>query len=118
MTKALFAEFRAKPGSVVRVRELITELATAVRSEPGNLLFEAHQKTDDPAAFFVYEVYVDDDAFAAHLAEEHGRTFNDALRGLVIGDSSDLTWLTSLGSSTDLRPSSPRAGGPRTRGRG
>lgn len=101
MTKALFAEFRATPGNVARVGELITELAMAVRSEPGNLLFEAHQKADDPAAFFVYEVYVDDAAFTSHLAQAHGQIFNDALRGLVTGGGSDLTWLTSLGSSTD-----------------
>jgi hypothetical protein len=46
-------------------------------------------------------VYVDDAAFTSHLAQAHGRIFNDALRGLVTGGGSDLTWLTSLGSSTD-----------------
>ncbi len=93
MTKALYAEFQVIPGNEVRVRELITQLASRVREEPGNVLFEPHVLEADPNHYFVYEVYVDDAAFEAHLAADHGQVFNAELSPLVTGGASRLTLL-------------------------
>ncbi|HAM25255.1 MAG TPA: antibiotic biosynthesis monooxygenase [Microbacteriaceae bacterium] len=99
--KSLYAEFTALDGAADRVEELLLALANAVRQEPGNLVFDAYRKTDDPLAFFVYEIYADEDAFRAHLDQEHGRVFNEQLAGLVRGGRSQLTWLRPLAELDD-----------------
>ncbi len=92
----LYAEFTALSGQAEAVAELLATLVDAVRTEPGNIVFDAHRKTEDPDVFFVYEVYADRDAFDAHLASEHSATFNNALGPLVEGGGSTLTWLRPL----------------------
>ena len=92
-SKTLYAEFTARPGHEEEVERLVTGLAEKVRQEPGNVAFIAHRLVDDPAAFFVYEEYVDADAFAAHLGAEHGIAFNAELADHIVEPSSRLTWL-------------------------
>lgn len=94
--RILYAEFTALPGNEERVAGLVRALAEEVRTEPGNLVFATNQKRDNPAEFFVYEEYSDDDAFRAHIESEYGATFNKALVDLIEGDGSALTWLTAL----------------------
>mgnify|MGYP003611476095 FL=1 len=101
----LYAEFTAIPGAEARVAELLLGLTTNVRTEPGNLLFEPAQRRDDPAKFFVYEIYRDQAAFQAHVAAPYGKSFNDALVSLIVEDGSQLTFLRHLGEpATAARP--------------
>jgi quinol monooxygenase YgiN len=93
----LVAEFTALPGCEAEVESLLRDLATAVRSEPGCLVFDAYAMTDPPAVaeaeprgetgggtrFVVVEAYRDATAFAEHLAEPHGAVFNAALGPLI-----------------------------------
>ena len=94
--RILYAEFTAKPGNEDEVARLVRELADLVHQEPGNLVFAPSQKRSNPAEFFVYEEYVDSDAFKAHVAAEYGVTFNARLTELIVGDGSELTFLTAL----------------------
>lgn len=94
--KSLYAEFTALEGAADEVERLLATLADAVRREPGNVVFDAYRKSEDTHAFFVYEIYADEDAFRSHLGQEHGRVFNERLAGLVHGGRSTLTWLTPL----------------------
>lgn len=94
MTNSLYAEFHVIPGHEARVRDLVRQLSDDVRAEPGNITFEAFTLESDPCHYFVFEMYDDDAAFAAHLSQEHGRIFNAELTDLVVGGSSTLTWLT------------------------
>jgi quinol monooxygenase YgiN len=96
MSKALLAEFTVKPGSEARVAEMVTELAGQVRDEPGNVAFEVYTKAEDPRAYWIYEVYRDEDAFQAHLAAPYGEPFNAELTDLIEEDGSVLTFLTRL----------------------
>jgi quinol monooxygenase YgiN len=96
MTKALLAEFTVKPGSEARVAEMVTALAERVRDEPGNLAFEVYVKAEDPRAYWIYEVYRDEEAFQAHLAAPYGAPFNAELTDLIEEDGSVLTFLTKL----------------------
>ena len=96
MSKVLYAEFTARPGNEARVAELLTGLTANVRAEPGNLIFDAHQVAGSPARFFVYEVYADDDAFAAHLAAPYGGPFNAELNTLIVEPTSQLTFLEPI----------------------
>jgi quinol monooxygenase YgiN len=99
VTTSLYARIHALPGHEDAVAELLARLATAVRSEPGNLAFEPWQETGSDGAFFVYEVYEDEVAFATHLATAHCVAFNDALAEHVTGGASELTTLGKLTST-------------------
>lgn len=94
MQKILIAEFTVRPGGEARVAEMVRSLAEQVRNEPGNVLFEVHTQADDPRAYWVYEVYRDEEAFQAHLAAPYGARFNAELRELIEEDGSVLTFLT------------------------
>jgi len=96
MTISLYAEFTATPGNTERVSGLIAEFAATVRAEPGNLRFDAHSVASNPATFFVYELYRDQAAFDAHLAQPSGSAFNRALSALVEGGGSTLTMLSPI----------------------
>ena len=94
--RVLYAEFTALPGSIDVVVELLRGLTEHVRREPGNLVFAASQKRDNPAEFFVYEEYLDEDAFAAHVRADYGARFNESLTEHIVGDGSELTFLMPL----------------------
>ena len=94
-TIALYAEFSATPGNESTVQGLLGALAVEVRAEIGNLVFDPHL-LPAAAGFYVYEVYRNEAAFAAHLASDHCAAFNLALGPLVAGGGSRLTMLTPI----------------------
>jgi quinol monooxygenase YgiN len=101
----LYAEFTALAGREATVRQLISEYALVVRREPGNVAFEVFEKTGLPGRFFVFEKYLDDDAFSQHLEGAEGRVFNAALEPHIEGGRSRLTTLDPIGppeTPTDL----------------
>ncbi|GGL01924.1 hypothetical protein GCM10007382_22280 [Salinibacterium xinjiangense] len=98
MTKSLYAEFTALPGKEQRVSEILQILAAHVRREEGNVVFQPFTRATDPRRFFVFEEYVNDAAFDAHISAEYGARFNAELATLIEGTSSDLTWLASIDS--------------------
>jgi quinol monooxygenase YgiN len=92
----LYAEFTARAESAAVVKELIAEYAQSVRAEPGNLRFDIYRRQEEPARFFVFEVYRDRAAFDAHLGAEPGRAFNEVLAEHIEGAGSDLHFLTPV----------------------
>jgi len=90
---ALYAEFTSRPDRRAEVERLITGLADDVHREPGNLEFTVYQRADDPCRFFVFERYVDQSAFEAHLSAPYGAVFNAALGDLIVEDGSQLSFL-------------------------
>ncbi|WP_318199330.1 antibiotic biosynthesis monooxygenase family protein [Streptomyces sp. SCL15-4] len=93
MKKTLFAEFTAREGAEHEVSRLIRDYAAKVREEPGNLAFDVYTKASSPRAFWIFEVYEDEDAFQAHLRAPYGGPFNTALSPLIEEDASVLTFL-------------------------
>lgn len=89
----LYATFTATAGNAAAVAVLLGDYAETVRKEPGNVLFEASCKAEEPESFFVYEKYVDEAAFQAHLSAPYGAPFNAALAPLIIEPQSLLTHL-------------------------
>jgi len=67
----VIAIYRAKPDAAQSVAELLAEHAAASEREPGCRQFLAHQAAEDPARFFLYEVYDSEADFAAHRQSEH-----------------------------------------------
>jgi quinol monooxygenase YgiN len=92
----LYAEFTAKPGSESQVQMLISDLAGKVRREPGNTEFTVYRERDNPRKFFVFEEYLDDAGFEAHIDAEYGAVFNRRLGSLIEEGASQLTFLTSF----------------------
>ncbi|TVL92764.1 putative quinol monooxygenase [Streptomyces sp. SAJ15] len=93
MKKTLLAEFTAREGVHDEVARLIGDYALKVREEEGNLAFDVYTKTADPRAFWIFEVYRDEDAFQTHLKAPYGSPFNTALAPLIEEDASVLTFL-------------------------
>jgi quinol monooxygenase YgiN len=91
--KTLFAEFTAREGAEGEVARLLREYAEKVREEEGNLVFDVYTKASHPRAFWIFEVYRDEDAFQAHLKAPYGGPFNTALAPLIEEDASVLTFL-------------------------
>jgi len=89
----LYATFTARAGHAGTVAALLADYAQIVRTEPGNVLFEASYRADTPEAFFVYEEYIDEAAFQAHLDAPYGATFNAALKPLIVEPESQLVFL-------------------------
>ena len=92
----LYAEFTAHVGSAEVVRGLILDYADIVRREPGNTSFEVYEKSGFPGQFFVFERYVDDEAFVKQLDSPAGAAFNAALAPHIVGGGSVLTTLQEL----------------------
>lgn len=96
MKKTLLAEFTAREGAEDEVTRLILEYAEKVREEEGNLVFDVHTKASHPRAYWIFEVYRDEDAFQAHLKAPYGGPFNAALTPLIEEDASVLTFLNPV----------------------
>ncbi|GGR76122.1 hypothetical protein GCM10010269_14100 [Streptomyces humidus] len=96
MKKTLLAEFTAREGAQDEVARLIGEYARKVRQEEGNILFDVYTKEAAPRAFWIFEVYRDEEAFKAHLHAPYGSPFNAALVPLIEEDASVLTFLNPL----------------------
>ena len=77
---ALAATWQAKAGEAEAVADILHRMADAVKSEPGTLLFWPHRSSSDDRVFFLYELFADDAAFAAHQQTEHFKT-------LVVGEA-------------------------------
>ncbi|WP_369172502.1 putative quinol monooxygenase [Streptomyces sp. R28] len=96
MKKTLIAEFTAREGAEDEVARLILDYALKVREEEGNLAFDVYTKAADPRAYWIFEVYRDEDAFKTHLNAPYGAPFNAVLAPLIEEDASVLTFLDPL----------------------
>jgi quinol monooxygenase YgiN len=71
MAYVVTATWTAKDGHEDEVRQAILDLVEPSRAEPGNLFYQANQDPEDPRVFFLYELYTDEVAYAAHGSSEH-----------------------------------------------
>ena len=68
---ALAVTWEARPGEADAVADILRRMAAAVRAEPGTLRFEPHRSPSNDHLFFLYELFADEAAFAAHQQTEH-----------------------------------------------
>lgn len=71
MAFVVTAKWTAKDGEGDAVAAAIRRLTGPSRAEPGNLMYQCHRDPEDPTVFFLYEQYVDEDAYKAHGASPH-----------------------------------------------
>jgi quinol monooxygenase YgiN len=65
------AVWRAKEGKADRLLEVIREMTPPSRAEEGNVFYQAQRAVDDPNVFYLYEQYVDEAGYQAHMDSEH-----------------------------------------------
>ena len=76
------------PGRIDRVADLLRANArAAVEVEPGCHRFDVARDAERPDVLFVYEVYDDEAAFAAHKTTAHYRAFQSASDGMIVSKS-------------------------------
>jgi 4-carboxymuconolactone decarboxylase len=63
---AQFARLAARPGCGTEVQTALREAKTAAEAEPGTEVFAIHTEPGNPEVVWVYELYLDSDAQAAH----------------------------------------------------
>ena len=67
---ALAVTWEAKEGEADAIADILGRMASAVKAEPGTLLFWPHRSPTNDRLFFLYELFADDAAFAAHQETE------------------------------------------------
>ena len=65
------------------IEEMLLDAKGSMKSEPGCLRFDVIQDGDDPNKIWLYEVYVDEAAFQAHLEAPHFIRWRDAVEDWV-----------------------------------
>ncbi|MFL1873632.1 putative quinol monooxygenase [Hansschlegelia beijingensis] len=73
----------ARPGKAAELRTLLGGMTAPSRAEAGNLRYDLWQDQADPDRFVIDELYVDDDAVAAHRATPHFQNYAAAVGGLA-----------------------------------
>ncbi len=62
---------RARPGQETELKEALKKLVQHTREEPGTMSSVLHQSTENERAFFLYEVFKDQEAFEEHTVSIH-----------------------------------------------
>ena len=83
MTLRVVARVKAISGKEDQVSEALIELVTPTRNEPGCIVYELLQNTDDPTDFTFVEEWESDAALASHAASEHIKATRAKLEGIV-----------------------------------
>ena len=94
--RPMIAILDARPGLEDAFRKRIIELVQHVRQEPGCLVFTAYEARDTPGRFYLYEVYANAAAFAAHLKTDHVHAFISAIPDLSTGGPGSLIQLNEI----------------------
>jgi quinol monooxygenase YgiN len=76
------AFWEASPGEEGAVAAILSRFAPQARAEPGVESFVIHRSRSEPSKFFFYEVFKDEDAFAAHQQTSH---FKKLIAGEALG---------------------------------
>jgi quinol monooxygenase YgiN len=71
----------ARAGEEEEVARCARALIEPTRREPGNLMYQAHRDPADPRVIYIYEQYVDEAGYQAHLDSAHVQAlgFGDAI---------------------------------------
>jgi quinol monooxygenase YgiN len=75
MAYVVSATWTAESGQEDLVRDAIEKLTPPSREEPGNRFYQAYRDPGQPGVFRLFEIYDDEDAYAAHGASEHFKQF-------------------------------------------
>ncbi|MDQ3611897.1 MAG: antibiotic biosynthesis monooxygenase [Actinomycetota bacterium] len=71
MPKILTVRWVAAPGCEERVAQIVRIMTRLTREELGCVAYQGHRSRDDAREFLLYEHYVDEAAFQAHVDSDH-----------------------------------------------
>jgi len=71
MPYVVSATWTAEPGKEDVVLDAIDKLTPPSRAEEGNQYYQAYQDPAEPLVFHLFEIYDDEEAYAAHGASAH-----------------------------------------------
>lgn len=77
--------FHAKPDRAEELGVRLNALATAVREQPGFILFNVHYVDGDPTTWFVYEMWRSSEDFERHRKTPDSSKLNADLRDILTG---------------------------------
>ena len=86
----VIARMTARQGKEQELRSALEELVPTTLAEDGNVNYDLHVSTDDPATFFFYENWESGEALDAHLANDHLVAFANRLDDLLVGGADGL----------------------------
>jgi quinol monooxygenase YgiN len=93
---SFFAKLTAKPGKRDEVVAAFDKMLSAVADEAGTLVYSVHLDNADENALWIFELYTDDEAMAAHSSSAAMATlFGDISQ--LLGDGPLLVPTTSNG---------------------
>jgi|ERR1051325_617869 quinol monooxygenase YgiN len=72
-------EIVANAGEENAVAGALQELVAPTMAEPGVKLFLPYRSPTNPASFFIFELYQDEDGWAAHQRTEHFKAFVETM---------------------------------------
>lgn len=75
MAYVVSATWTAQPGHEDTVLDAIEKLTPDSRLEPGNRFYQAYQDPAEPRIFRLFEIYDDEEAYAAHGASDHFKKY-------------------------------------------
>jgi quinol monooxygenase YgiN len=81
MAYVVAAMWRAKEGQEETIARVIETMTPLSREEPGCLYYQVQRSLDDPRLFFLYEQYVDEAGYEAHMSTPH---FEEHVKGEAI----------------------------------
>jgi len=80
----IIVTFRVKEGCEDRfLRRVSQQAADSLKAEPDCRRFDVSVDRNDPRRVFLYEMYTDEKAFAAHLATAHFLAFDRETTGWI-----------------------------------
>ena len=76
----MLIEVRVKPEALDEFLDVITyDAVHSEADEPGCLRFDVHQSSDDASQLWLYEVYVNKEAFRYHIGTPHAKKWADTV---------------------------------------
>ncbi len=75
MSYVVSATWTAEPGKEDVVLDAIEKLTPLSREEDGNLFYQAYQDPTEPSVFRLFEIYDDEEAYAAHGVSAHFKEY-------------------------------------------
>ena len=84
---SIFVTINIRPEHIdAFVEASVGDAQGSTRDEPGCLRFDMHQDAENPARFYLYEVYRDETAFEAHLETPHFIEWRDTVTPFFDGE--------------------------------
>ena len=81
----VFATLHARDGREKELEEVLRELVTKSRGEPGCLQYDLHVKLDDPGAFAFFEQWETPESLEAHFETDHFKAAGARAADLATG---------------------------------